>query len=146
MLSWASLPWTVSGARYPRGALGCCGWAGKTGTRNRGSVNICLASGENQAAVTALPALPHLVPIMPHVPSLFPLTSLFWAFASLFLPSLVMLWPLRKARDVTESNNQFRSAAVLTRNRAMGVDTYVRFVYGACDVNAARSFLGCLLD
>lgn len=79
-------------------------------------VNICLASGGNQAAVSASPS-----PIIQALQA-------FWAFASLFLPSLVMLWSLRKAREITESNSQLRGCyGIHTEQCSEGMITNVRF-------------------
>lgn len=76
-------------------------------------VNICLASGGNQAAVSASPS---------------PIIQALQAFASLFLPSLVMLWSLRKARDITESNSQLGGCyGIHTGQCSEAMITNVRF-------------------
>lgn len=73
MLSSVSLPWTgVRGIfiqEEPSDAAGELGGQ-VCGTQTRGSVNICLASGENQAAVNAFSSLIH-----------FPSCYRLWAFS-----------------------------------------------------------------
>lgn len=77
-------------------------------------VNICLASGGNQAAVSSVsPSASN----SHHDRRYEPFGHLF-LFLLGSLPSLVMLWPLGKARDITESNSQLRGATVFTANSA----------------------------